>query len=314
MKVVRVLSLICFAFVFAAQANATTHPCFPEGDGPQTFRDAIDEATTIVLARAENATKGLFARKDLYQINFEVVETIKGEQDRPFKQTGTIIHGVDKDDHGDFAGHTRMTFWDRLETRTSSSQNCTGELGFEPQATYLIFDPGRNRGNAPLNIGYEKVDGADYDLWLDAVRKMVADPALSASRAMSAADYLKEQQSVVLILVESCSERLRSSAHFIADVAEPLVGEAITRDHLDPEIFSQALKGCNGLTTLLGIFYPPDPQAFQTYDVNRLPQQVFIPIVDGAVDLSQLRTEIEFTGAQQMTLEELVAVIHTPRP
>jgi len=289
------------------QTNAWADACFEEGQTGPSFRQSIDDASSIVLAKVVGGQQHLWSPKGVIDFSFEVEEALKGSSTDPFSLRGRLIDGKEVEDRGALNDHQDIAFWDRMATRLSSARSCEQVQKFELGGTYLIIDPSVNHLKTPMTVAYELITDPERDIWLQSVRTLIANEDQQFARAMPAADYLRQHKSVVLIVVDHCVEKLRGQAFHLAQVSEPLVGEAVTKDDLDPALFATALEGCDGITAVLGMFYRSDTIGLDPIDVTRKPMQRFIPITNGEIDFSTVQTEIDLTPPTIMSLDDLVA-------
>lgn len=291
------------------QTGAWAEACFEKDQTGPSFRQSVDEASSIVLAKVVGGQKNLWSPKGVIDFDFEVTETLKGASSDPFTLRGRLIDHKDVEDRDSLDDHRDIAFWDRMATRLSSARHCDQTQKFELDGTYLIFDPSINHLKNPMTIAYEKINNPEIDTWLKNVKTLIADQDLQFAETLPVTPYLSQHQSVVLIVLDHCVEKLRDDAYHLAQVSEPLVGKVVTKDDLDPILFSQALEGCDGMTAMLGIFYRSDTVGLTPIDVTRKPMQRFIPINDGAIDFSTLHSEISIAPPAQISLDDLVAAL-----
>lgn len=305
-----VLTIVSGHAALAAEARAT-NACRGEAANLTSFRNLIDTAETIVLATAKTAEPPLFSRSGVLNFIFDVDETLKGYQSRPLKIKARLNDDDPEFPRTDLDAHTRMSFWDRMETRLVHVSSCGQELNFKLGATYLLIDPGKKIG--PLSVRYEMIADRQSDRWLASVRRMVADPN-EAAMTMTIDQYIEAQQSVAFAVMPWCNEKLRFNASRVAEISEPLKGSIVKRDGLHPEIFSDALAGCDGFTALLGLYYQPD----QSRPADAAPGAVVYPgqsytRLDGDIlRINELRTEATIIGPETVTLSELIVALRAP--
>ena len=271
-----------------------------------SFSQIVGKAKTIVLATAVTAEPAPFAQNNTVKFTFDVKDAIKGNDSRDLKITAKLAD--DDARQGDLDAHKRMSFWDRMETRMVHVSSCHQDLTFKLGTTYLLIDPGKRL--APMTISYEIINDEKNDAWLKSVRDMVETPD-GPARQMSVEEYFKAQQSVVFAVMPYCNDKLRDGAFRVADLSEPLWGDPVVRDSLDPDLFEDALKGCEGLTVLLGLFYQPDQSRPRDapLGVNIYPGQRFVAVRGDVITLADLQTEVEIVGPPTLTLPELIALL-----
>lgn len=273
-----------------------------------SFRTLIDKAETIVLAKTTSAEPPLFAKDGILNFIFDVEETLKGRQPRTVKIKALLNDDDPKYPRRDLDAHQRMSFWDRMETRLVHVSSCIQHLNFKLGATYLLIDPGKTP--EPMSVRFEMIDDVENDLWLAAVRRMIADRN-AAPMTMTIDQYIRAQQSAAFAVMPYCNEKLHAGASRVAEISEPLWGDRAGRDGLHPEIFAEALTGCDGFTTLLGIFYQPDksrpddtPPGATVY-----PGQQFVRLEGDILPINRFRSEIEIVGPETVTLGALIAAL-----
>lgn len=299
---------VWFAVAALALLTPLAHAsaCYNNDEAPKSFRQSVDEAESIVLARIVSGQQSMFAKKGLIDFDFEIVEAIKGDNTDHFRMRGAWIQRGGAKDNGSLGDHHASAFWDRQITRLDSAQNCGQEPKFDPEATYLIFDPNKAQVLSPLSVESEVIDIANDDAWLAAVRELAANPKLEFVRSLTGPEYLKQQRSVALIAIDSCSDKLRGDAHYLAEV-KTLFGETMMRDNIDPGILASALEGCDGFTALVGIFYRPTHDSAAAIEMRRIPMQQFTTIDDGQIDIAAFTTQIGILEPSAMSIDTLVA-------
>lgn len=305
-----VTGAILLGLAFVSQAALAADECRNDPD-IRSFRTLIDKAETIILARALSAEPPLFARDGVFNFIFDVEETLKGRQARPLKIKAQLNDDDPKYPRRDLDAHQRMSFWDRMETRLVHVSSCTQQLNFKLGATYLLIDPGKSPG--PLSVRFEMIDDAEGDWWLAAVRRMIADRQ-EAPMTMTIDQYIRAQQSVAFAVMPYCNEKLRDGASRVAEISDPLWGDQVNRDGLHPEIFADALTGCDGFTALLGIFYQPDQSRPKETPLGATiyPGQRFARLEGETLHIDRLRSEARIIGPETVTLTELIAALKTP--
>lgn len=274
----------------------------------QSFRTLISQADTIVLAKAATAEPPLFARSGVVNFIFDIEETLTGYQKRPLKIKAQLNDDDPDFPRRDLDAHRRMSFWDRMETRLVHVSSCAQELDFKLGETYLLIDPGK--GPEPMSVRFEMIDDVETDLWLAAVRRMLADRD-TAPRTMTIDQYIRAQQSVTFAVMPYCNEKLRDGASRVAEISEPLWGDVVDRDGIHPRIFADALIGCDGFTALLGIFYQPDQSRPKDAALGSTvyPGQRYTRLEGETVHIDRLRTEVEIIGPETVTLSELIVAL-----
>jgi len=169
--------------------------------------DLIANSEVIVLARVTGEANGatydtldVFQGPPLYErplAQFETVENLRGNTPRTFSLSGGSLAGVDYDVHGDFDRHREAVFWDKKMTRQWNDVDCRMYPEFQIGRTYLLFI------DQPHWRAYEEIR-ADDDLWLAAVRRVLADPTLWSGLALGLKDWLSLSRGVFVGRIESC--------------------------------------------------------------------------------------------------------------
>lgn len=274
---------------------------------PLSFRQSVDQAELIVLAKATEARRVPGTSGVTVEFEFHVREAIKGDAGPRYMIVADLDDNMSPRPSTHFDNHKDMIFWDRLQTRLGRTALCNDELTFELGQKYVLFDPHKPQTRDPLTIAFEKVDEDYGDQWLNAVRQMSGDAGQQRGLQMDAVSYLAAHRSVTLIVVENCFSKLREDAYRLAQISEPIRGELMYASDIDPERFANALEGCSGLTALLGLFYEPSNGNNEIIAGDARPAQTYLPIVDGVVDFENVKTEIEITGPLKITLDDLIA-------
>lgn len=305
------LVLTLLVLVGLSQAAFGADECRSSNADVTTFRTLIDKANTIVLATAATAEPPLFAKSGVLNFIFDVEETLKGYQKKPLRIKARLNDDDPDFPRRDLDAHRRMSFWDRMETRLVHVSSCAQELNFRLGETYLLIDPGRGPGL--MSVRFEQIEDVEGDLWLAAVRRMMANPG-EAPMTMTIDQYIRAQQSVAFAVMPYCNEKLRSGASRVAEISEPLWGTPVERDGLHPEIFADALLGCDGFTALLGIFYQPDQSRPKDAALGSTvyPGQRYTGLEGETIRIDQLRTEVRIIGPETVTLSELIAALREP--
>ena len=212
-KAVLVASLLAAAL--PAQA------CFaPPPELVKHHRDLVADSATIVLARAlapDSAETG-HSLGDATP-HFEAVEVLKGEIAPTFSlENGRYLVASEEQEFllddfvSDFSGHRDIAVWDRFRTRQWNESDCGMMPRFEPGETYLLFP------DHPHWRAYELIRSED-DLWLTAVRNLLADSTRRAGLAVTVPQWLSLARGAFVVRAASCD-----SLDF--DVVEVLVGNA----------------------------------------------------------------------------------------
>ena len=129
---------------------------------------------------------------------FESVETIKGVVPDHFTINNGFFYSGQPIPAQDFDSHTQLGFWEANVTRQWNMTDCVMRPFFLQDRTYLLFL------DFPHWRGFEEVS-APEDLWLGAVRRLVANPELDTGLTLSAAEWLSMAHGIFLGEVSDCS-------------------------------------------------------------------------------------------------------------
>lgn len=178
-----------------------THACStPPPQYTKHHVDLIRDTSRIVLARVTGASGDFLNAWGRIEpiAQFETIEIVKGHVPDSFSiENGYFVPGQPFPAQ-DFDSHTQLGFWEKQVTRQWNMPDCTMRPAFLEDRTYLLFL------DAPHWRAYEEVSDAD-DLWLGAVRRLVADPDLDMGLNLSAQEWLSMAHGVFLGKVSNCS-------------------------------------------------------------------------------------------------------------
>ncbi len=293
--------LVAFLCAAALQALACDGPP-PELS--KHHRDLVDDTTQIVLARAR--IPKLVAGE--LRPAFDSIEVLKGEVPEHFVLESR--DGLDVSPWGaltfagedsDFDGHKHIAFWDQGLTRQWNDTDCVMRPRFEPGETYLLFV------DHPHWAAYELIRRED-DLWLQAVRNLVADPSRVSGISLTVPEWLSLAPRAFVIRFNSC-ETLDT------EKVEVLLGDenAPFPDfrHQRPTRYYGSRQGCEpGMSLLTLVYYQSEADPDWVLSAN-------FDVIDGKVDFSKAidgemidgtrvdTTELEVIGSRTWGLEEL---------
>lgn len=196
----------------ALLATLLASPVFACADPPASLTrhhtDLIAKSEVIVLARVVGEADGatydtldVFQGPPLYDrplAQFETVEALRGKTPGTFSLNGGSHATVDYDLHGDFDRHREAVFWDKKMTRQWNDIDCRMYPEFQVGRTYLLFI------DQPHWRAYEEIRDPD-DLWLQAVRKVVADSSLWSGLSLDLKNWLSLSRGVFVGRIESCN-------------------------------------------------------------------------------------------------------------
>lgn len=253
------------------------HACFePPASLTLHHTDLIAKSKVVVLARvvgeADRATYDtldVFQGPSLHQrplARFETVETLRGKTPPEFSLSGGSLSAVDFDLHGDFDRHRQSVFWDKKITRQWNDVDCRMYPQFHVGRTYLLFI------DQPHWRAYEEIRHPD-DLWLGAVRRVLADPAALSGLSLELKDWLSLSRGVFIGRIQSCDGPTLS-------VEESLHGEfSPTWRYSTAEHSEYWLDGdCEIGRQYLVITTRDEPEILPHYSATAL------PVHDGLVD------------------------------
>lgn len=188
-----------FFWVFLSVNQA--HACFaPPPEYTKHHTDLVRDTSRIVLARVTGASGEFvdFWGRSEPLAQFETIETLKGNVSDFFTvESGIFVPGQPVPSQ-DFVGHTQLGFWEKLVTRQWNMSDCAMRPAFLQDRTYLLFL------DTPHWRAYEEVAEVD-DLWLGAVRRLVAAPVEDTGLSLSAQKWLSMAHGVFLGEVMDCS-------------------------------------------------------------------------------------------------------------
>lgn len=188
-----------FLLVFLSANHA--HACFaPPPEYVKHHTDLVRDTSRIVLARVSGPSgefRDVWGKSEPLA-QFEITENIKGHAPDSFTiENGFFVSGQLVPAQ-DFGSHTQLGFWEKQVTRQWNMPDCAMRPAFLQDRTYLLFL------DAPHWRAYEEVSAAG-DLWLGAVRRLVADPDLETGLNLSAREWLSMAHGVFLGSVLDCS-------------------------------------------------------------------------------------------------------------
>ena len=199
---------LLFAALLMLCSPALTLACSVPPPGVAVpIRDLVARTGTIVLVHvagphpASRADLGGSRRHfgpNLPVPQLDVVEVLKG---RAGAQIVLPMGGYVTRDriarHTDFDAHRNPLVWSRKLARTWNTPACTMEPVFREGDIYLVFM------GKPHWRGYEQIVRPD-DLWLNAVRRMIADPTVQYGLEVARPDWLDMHDMAFFATVESC--------------------------------------------------------------------------------------------------------------
>lgn len=194
---VKTWALVLFSLFWANYAYA----CFaPPPEYTKHHTELVRDTSRIVLARVAGPS-GEFQEawgRQAQLAQFEKIETLKGNVPDFFSIENGFYVSEQPVPEQDFDGHSQLGFWEKQVTRQWNMPDCAMRPAFLHNRTYLLFL------DTPHWRAYEEVSSED-DLWLGAVRRLVANPDLDTGLSLSAGEWLSLAHGVFLGEVSDCS-------------------------------------------------------------------------------------------------------------
>jgi hypothetical protein len=259
-------------------------------------RDLVDDTTQIVLARARIPK---FVAGELRPA-FDSIEVLKGEVPEHFVLESR--DGLDVSPWGaltfagedsDFDGHRHIAFWDQGLTRQWNDTDCVMRPRFELGETYLLFI------DHPHWRAYELIR-RDDDLWLKAVRSLVADPSRRSGLSVTVPQWLSLAPRAFVSRLNNCEV-----PNF--EVVDVLLGEGeatFPNYRLQrPGTYYGSRQDCEvGMSFLTLVYYQSEADPNYVVSAN-------FDVDNGTVDFSKAidgeETELDVTGSRAWSLDDL---------
>lgn len=156
--------------------------------------ELVAAAQIIVLARAAEVTGQTSDRSGGPIMRLETLETLKGAAPETF--TLHVTFDPTNAARPDFNGHRDPIFWHGYSFNPNDT-HCGIDPELELGATYLVFL------DHPHIRGYERIETED-DLWLGAVRAMIADPSRDHALEMTLAERLDLYSGAFIGVATAC--------------------------------------------------------------------------------------------------------------
>jgi hypothetical protein len=268
----------------------------PPPDLTKHHRDLVADSSQIVLARALIPR---FAGGELLPA-FRSVEVLKGDAASDFvlesgrgldASTGvTFLFGTHD---SDFNGHRDIAFWDQGLTRQWNDTDCMMRPVFEPGETYLLFV------DHPHWRAYELIGGED-DLWLAAIRNLIADPSRRSGLSVTVPQWLSLAPSAFVVSVASCEEPEFELVQMLRGSGEaPYPDLRLQR----PTRYYGSRRDCEpGMRFLTLVYYQSEADPDYVNSAN-------FDIIDGIVDFSEAidgdKSELEIVGPRVWSVSDL---------
>lgn len=293
---------------FFLTAALPARACFlPPPELTKHHRELVADSATIVMARAlepEASESGSVPR-------FQPIEVLKGDVPGEFILGNGRYAGSSENDESlndDFDAHRNAAVWDRKLTRQWNNSMCEMEPAFVPGETYLVFL------DHPHWRAYELIRSKD-DLWLKAVRNLIADPSRPAGLAVTVPQWLSLASRAFIVSFANCEAGE-------LDVVEILLGEA--EETWFPNQQGQTnYHGSRGTCEVGGrmlVVVYNDREFGPSHTVSAL-----FDVDNGTVDFSKAiegemhdgrsvgGTELEVIGDRKISLDELRAALSRER-
>ncbi len=199
--------LTVLATIFSVLPLAALACMVPPGGLTVHHTELVERTDTIVWAKAVGGSgKKAKIWRDPYELMlFETIEVLKGRVPARFTlPNGFDLAGADESDgfpgvseETDFNGHRDLSFWDKSIARQWNSADCQMYPTFSEGSSYLLF-----LGDAHWR-GYEQVE-TEEDLWLTAVRNLIAQPSRRSGLSLSIEEWLRLSSSTFIGEIERC--------------------------------------------------------------------------------------------------------------
>ena len=194
-----------------------------------------------------------------------------------------------------FNHHHHPFFWENWYGRAGFLGICGSQIPiFHTGSTYLLF------------LGYDHEKGfelieSDTDAWLQATRKLIRDPNLSAGASQSVKDYLAGKENLAIGQWTHCDSLFQSKAKRQGmNILERLKGSATEIDYkgklfgyTSPDRGFECQVGDKFLAIHYGDIYP----------------MTLLPIREGKLNLVDLKMDLNLTGKKLLPIEELRGLI-----
>ncbi len=282
-----------------ALARPTLACTVPPQDLTTHHSHLVEQTQVIVLARViggtDQATFDTLGTTPFQGLSrgrlaeFETVEVLRGAApDRFSLSTGTLAD-IDYDTNGDFNGHRDAVFWDKRTTRQWNGPDCAMHPSFILGRTYLLFV------DHPHWRAYEEIREPD-DLWLTAVRRLIADPSLVSGLSLDLRDWLAMAHGVFV-------GRLRSCDGPTLTVEQVLTGSFDDRWRYsnEPNDRLWPVGPCKPGRRYLVIAYRDQPEILPRFSAT------VMPVLDGLVDFGPAMTDSD-VDIQAFRIQSLDAV------
>ncbi len=278
------LSVIVLMVVIVGMSKPV-HACVvPDPQTVQHHVQLVDRTRSIVLAKAIGA-ESVGDKTTVYR--FVALEILKGDVDQKFSLRVKYRYSPYQT-QDDFDGHSAAEFWDKTIGRITIAPDCNIYPAFIEGNTYLLFL------TEPFHVrGFERIR-VESDLWLKAIRNVIANGDKISGLSLSLAEYLSMKRSVYLARCPNYGDRT-----LVLNKMTRLYGEEVESDIRNVNFgdYSYKESGCIGTggTAVVGIYRDKEysPQA--------------LPIRDGVVDYFGIQTEINIREHNSVTLEKLRA-------
>lgn len=193
----------------------------------------------------------------------------------------------------DFDGHRDRLFWDKMVTRQENGPDCRMHPRFSVGVVYLIFMDETYHWRS-----FERIIGED-DRWLSAVRNSIRTGNAGLSQTLD--EYLSEQYTIDLVEVVKCPDWNEAEPTLpYLKVVEHIHGERQDTDRFYPDFRPELFRCTEGLRFLLLHNKGEDSKRYI------YPSAAWV--IDGVVDFSRLRTEIEIKGPLRIPYDRLKAI------
>lgn len=190
----------------------------------------------------------------------------------------------------DFDRHEDPIFWDKFVTRAFHAPDCKLYPYFDHGREYLIFL------DHPHYRAYEEIAAPD-DLWLQVVRRLIADPNDHSLTTMKLDQWIRMSTGAFVGKVQSCTGPIFRVDEVLHGSFEKTWRYA---DHNDR--YYRPVLGCKVGQTKLVVTYLDEPYSFPEFS------STLYPIDDRKIDFTQPRhrsTELNILGPEIVNLNDL---------
>jgi hypothetical protein len=286
-----ILAAILLAATIPAQACTMAPP-----EQTKHHRDLVADSSQIILARALIPR---FAGGELLPA-FRSVEVLKGDvasdfvlESGPGLDASTGVSFLIGTHDSDFDGHRDIAFWDQGLTRQWNDSDCMMRPQFEPGETYLLFV------DHPHWRAYELVRRED-DLWLQAVRNLLADPSRRSGLSVTVPQWLSLAPRAFVVSIADCEKPEFELVQVLRGGNEASYPDFRLQR---PTRYHGSRRNCEtGMRFLTLVYYQSEAEPDYVNSAN-------FDIIDGMVDFNEAvdgdESELEIVGPRVWSISDL---------